>query len=88
MKDKAYNYRYELEQTGPGRVELFGRDTKLSSNELEQMRRQLNKDSGNRYYVVRMWLINQRTEKVVARSSAHTLKPEPLFTVEIVGGAS
>ncbi len=82
MKDATYKYRYEMEQTGPGRVELFGRDTKLSHDQLEEMRRRLNKDSGNRYYVARMWLVNQKTGKVVARSSNHKLPPQPLFEVQ------
>jgi hypothetical protein len=81
MKDKAFKYRYELQQIGPGRIELFGRDTKLSDNQLEEMRRELNQNSAGRVYVVRLWLVNQKSGKVAARSSNHTLAAQPLFQV-------
>lgn len=81
MKDKVFKYRYEFEQVGPTRVELFGRDTKMSSNQLEEWRRSLNQENAGRFYLVRIWLVTQKSGKVVARSSSHTLAPQPLFEI-------
>ncbi len=80
MKDSAYKYRYELQQTGPGRIEMFGTDTKLTDDELELKRRAIN-SAHPRVYVVRLWLVNQKTNRVVARSSNSKLPPLPLFEV-------
>ena len=81
MKDSAYKYRYELQQTGPGRIEMFGTDTKLTDDELELKRRAINSEHAARVYVVRLWLVNQKTSYVVSRSSNSKLPPQPLFEV-------
>jgi hypothetical protein len=81
MKDSAYRYRYELQQTGTSRLELFGTDTKLTDNELELKRRQLNEQGLNSYHISRLWLVNQKSAKVVARTSNSTLPKQPLFEV-------
>jgi hypothetical protein len=79
-KDKAYKYAYHYHNAGKGSVTLFGRDTKLSNDQLEQMRREINR-SHFPAYLRSIWLVNQRTGVKVADSRDSKLQPEPLFQV-------
>jgi hypothetical protein len=85
-RKNAYAYQYVVEQTskGGGRVELFGRDTvkELSHDDMERMRRQINKDGNNTVHVSRIALRTFSTGKVVRDSKLSKLQPEPLFTIE------
>jgi hypothetical protein len=80
-KSSAFKYRYELQQTGTSRLEMFGTDTKLTDDQLELRRRELNANGLNSYHISRLWLVNQKTGKVIARSSNSKLPKQPLFTV-------
>lgn len=80
MKDSAYKYRFEMQQAGKATIELFGRDTKMSNDQIEQYRRNINREHFTAY-VVRMWLVNQKTGKVAASSRNSKLPAEPLFQV-------
>jgi hypothetical protein len=82
-KSNTYKYRYELQQTGTSRVELFGRDTAMSHDQLELYRRELNEQGQNSYHISRIWLVNQKTGRVLARTSQSTPPKLPLFTVEV-----
>lgn len=78
---KKFKYSYVVKQISKGGhgVELFGRETRLTNDELEIFRRQLNRDSGNMYYVQSVGLIG----RAFGASSVNSkLPPEPLFTVE------
>jgi hypothetical protein len=78
----AYKYRFELQQTGTSRIELFGTDTRLTDDALELKRRDLNEQGLHAYHISRIWLVNQKSGRVIARSSASELPKQPLFTVQ------
>jgi hypothetical protein len=53
----------------------------MSHDQIEQYRRQLNEQGLNAYHISRIWLVNQKSGRVIARSSASELPKQPLFTV-------
>jgi hypothetical protein len=74
--NKAYKFKFELVQSErPGRpvIQLFGRDHKLTNDELEKMRRHLNTEHFPSYVAV-LRLVNQATGAVVASSVNSTLE--------------
>jgi|HubBroStandDraft_3_1064219.scaffolds.fasta_scaffold277547_2 hypothetical protein len=76
-----YRYAYSYTQSGPTKVELFGRDSRMTNDELELMRRELNKQPG--VYVKHLALVFQQGGfHIFADSRKSTLAPEPLFVVE------
>ena len=79
-KSKAFKFAFRLTQVGPGHTDLFGTDRKMTPDELEQMRRDLNKNNP-RGFINLLWIVNQKTGTSVASSGASKLKPEPLFQV-------
>jgi hypothetical protein len=79
-KSRAFKYAYRYQNAGKGSIELFGRDTKLSNDELEQMRRDINREHFPAY-LRSIWLVNQRTGVKVADSRESRLPAEPLFQV-------
>ena len=64
---RVYKYSYRVFQTPHKvRIDLFGRDTKLSNAQLEEMRQKFNADGAN---VTEIELVLQRTGNIVASSS-------------------
>ncbi len=80
MTSKAFKYAYRYVQSGKATIELFGTDRKMTPDELEQMRRRINREQFPAY-VSLLWIVNQRTGTSVASSGASKLPPEPLFQV-------
>ena len=76
----TFKYAYIVTQHGIARIEMFGTDTKISSNDLELKRRAINRDHFPAY-VSRLQLKNQKTGQIVRDTKASTLPAEPLFTV-------
>jgi hypothetical protein len=75
-----FKYSYVVKQISKGGagVELFGRDTRLTNDQLEQMRRQINKNSENMFYVQSIGLIG----RAFGASSINSRLPlEPMFEV-------
>jgi hypothetical protein len=79
-KSKALKFAFRSIQSGKGHIELFGTDKKMSPDELEQMRRRLNK-SFFPTFISLLWVVNQKTGTSVASSGASKLPKEPLFQV-------
>jgi len=79
-KSKAYRYAYRSIQHGGGRVELFGTDRKMSPDELEQMRRRLNRANVCHVFISRLWIVD-KTLTPVASSFSSKLPKEPMFEV-------
>jgi len=80
-KSHAFKFAFRSVQHGKSRLELFGTDKKLSVDELELMRRRLNRDHFPAF-VSLLWIVNQKTGISVASSGASKLPKEPLFVVE------
>jgi hypothetical protein len=80
-KSRAFKFAFRSVQSGKGYIDLFGTDRKMSVDELEQMRRQLNKDHFPAFISL-LWIVNQKTGVSVASSGASKLPKEPLFQVE------
>lgn len=77
-----FKYAYIVTQRGRTRVELFGTDTKLTDNQLELKRRELNDNSQNYYHISELSLAENDGTRVIIRSSKHSNLPkQPLFTV-------
>jgi hypothetical protein len=75
-----FKYSYVVKQISKGGagVQLFGRDTRLSNDQLEQMRRKINKDSENMFYVQSIGLVG----RAFGASSVNSKLPaEPMFEV-------
>ncbi len=80
MKSSKFKYNYVVKQINKGGagVTLFGRDTRLTNDQLELMRRQINKDSENMFYVQSLGLIG----RAFGASSVNSKLPlEPMFEV-------
>ena len=84
IKDQAYRYTYMVKQVGLVRTELFGRDTRLSNDELELMRRDLNQQTPGKCYIQILALlatVNGMGTRIVATSAKSKLAAQPLFEV-------
>jgi hypothetical protein len=82
IKDKAYRYTYMVKQSGPVRTELFGRDTRLSNDELELMRRDVNQQTPGKCYIQILALlatVDGMGTRIIATSAKSRLPPQPLF---------
>jgi hypothetical protein len=79
-KSKAFKFAFRSVQHGKARIELFGTDRKMSVDELEQMRRRINKDHFPAFISL-LWIVNQKTGTSVASSGASQLPKEPMFEV-------
>lgn len=84
MKSSKFKYAYSIIQISKGStLEMFGTDRKMTPDELELMRRQLNRDSGNQYWVRSVGLRHNKTgvTTVFADSRTSRLPAEPMFEV-------
>jgi hypothetical protein len=77
-----YRYAYVYSQVGPSKIELFGRDSRMTNDELELMRRQINRDNAGRVYLRHLALMFQDSAHVFADSRKSKLPAEPMFVVE------
>lgn len=80
---RKFKYAYVVDQhslVGNSRAEMFGTDKKLTNNELEVMRRNLNHEA--HYWIKELALAENDGHRIIIRSSKHSSLPKaPLFQV-------
>jgi hypothetical protein len=85
-RSTKFKYAYVVTQRGTSRLDLFGTDTKLTDDQLELKRRELNDQGLNSYHVSELALAENDGHSLIIRSSKHSTLPKlPLFTVMLPG---
>ena len=81
-RSTKFKYAYIVTQRGRTRIDLFGTDDKLTENDLELKRRELNDQSQNYYHVSELAIVPNDGSRTIIRSSKHSSLPKlPLFVV-------